>query len=249
MLRYEDLNDITDGKTYQLDDMVPCNTNGCDGCSKCCESDMGKSIVLDPHDIYQMTKATGKIFDQLLVEFYIEISMIDGLALPNMKMDKGCKFLVDQRCTIHKARPGICRLFPLGRLYQGRDFSYIFQIHECEKKDLTDVKVRDWLGFEDAERHGAFVKKWHTFLKMVRRRVEEADTAYSARSTSPEEDAKAVENSESMEAFSYDKEEAKKAIMTSLLRWFFMNPYDTERDFDSQFEERMRACMKELRGH
>lgn len=53
--------------------------------------------------------------------------------------------------------------------------------------------------------------------KMVRRRVEEADTAYSARSTSPEEDAKAVENSESMEAFSYDKEEAKKAIMTSLL--------------------------------
>lgn len=53
MLRYEDLNDITDGKTYQLDDMVPCNTNGCDGCSKCCESDMGKSIVLDPYDIYR----------------------------------------------------------------------------------------------------------------------------------------------------------------------------------------------------
>ena len=74
MLRYDDLNEISDGRLYSENDMVKADTHGCNGCSKCCESDMGNSIVLDPYDIYNLTKGTGRSFDDLLVAFLVELS-------------------------------------------------------------------------------------------------------------------------------------------------------------------------------
>ena len=64
MLRYDDLNEISDGRLYSENDMVKADTHGCNGCSKCCESDMGNSIVLDPYDIYNLTKGTGRYNDK-----------------------------------------------------------------------------------------------------------------------------------------------------------------------------------------
>ena len=166
MLRYDDINDISDGKLYGADDMVKADTAGCAGCSKCCESDMGDTIVLDPFDIYNMTLATGKSFDELLTSFQVELGMKDTIILPHLKMDKGCTFLNDEkRCSIHKRRPSICRLFPLGRIYNEKGFDYFLQIGECEKEDRTEVRVRDWLGIDDLDGHSAFIMKWHRFIK------------------------------------------------------------------------------------
>ncbi|MBO4863621.1 MAG: YkgJ family cysteine cluster protein [Eubacterium sp.] len=183
MLRYEDINQISDGKIYAADDMVPAGTNGCAGCSRCCESDMGNTIVLTPYDMYELTKATDKTFDELLTEFKIELSMMDGIILPNLKMDEGCGFLKDGRCTIHAHRPGICRLFPLGRIYYdslkdpSKDkkdgFGYFLQTGECPVPDKSDVKVSDWLGIENLDRNTAFINKWHNFLKFEKRKVGE----------------------------------------------------------------------------
>ena len=43
MLRDCDLDKITDGKRYQLSDMVKADCDDCKGCSACCH-DMGNSI-------------------------------------------------------------------------------------------------------------------------------------------------------------------------------------------------------------
>ena len=122
MLREGTLADISDGRLYELNDMVRADCAGCAGCSKCCRSDMGTSITLDPYDVWMLKKGTGRDFSDM-VEKEIKLSVLDGLILPHMNMEKGCQFLDEGgRCTIHPYRPSICRLFPLGRYYENGDF-------------------------------------------------------------------------------------------------------------------------------
>lgn len=231
MLRYENLKDFTDGRTYGLNDMARIGTRGCKGCSLCCESNMGNTIVLDPRDIRDMTKATGKTFDELLTAFIIELSMVDGIVLPNLKMDQGCRFLQEGRCRIHDARPGICRLFPLGRLYRGDEFVYIRQTGVCPVKDPEKVKVQKWLGYPDPEKHAAFVRKWHKFLSMERKKVKDAGSRFQNRQ---------------QDDVTYDPQEVMKRIMKTVLQWFYLDPY-SDGDFYQEFDERMRGCLSELR--
>jgi len=111
MLR--DLQEISDGKIYGCNDMVRAACGDCAGCHACCEK-MGTSIVLDPCDIWRLTNVTGKNFEQLLADT-IELQVVDGVILPNLRMDgekEQCVFLNEQgRCRIHAMRPGLCRVF------------------------------------------------------------------------------------------------------------------------------------------
>ena len=61
----KNLEEISDGKRYGLNDMVRAACNDCAGCSSCCE-DMGESIILDPLDIYELTKNLNTTFENLL---------------------------------------------------------------------------------------------------------------------------------------------------------------------------------------
>ena len=132
MKRNVDMSEISDGNLYDLNDMVKADCQDCKGCSACCRG-MGQSIILDPLDVYHLTTGLNTTFDQLL-EQAIELNVFDGVILPNLKMtnDGGsCYFLNEEgRCKIHPFRPGICRLFPLGRVYEENGFKYFLQIHQ-----------------------------------------------------------------------------------------------------------------------
>ncbi|SEQ78685.1 hypothetical protein SAMN02910369_02420 [Lachnospiraceae bacterium NE2001] len=268
MLRYEDISEISDGRLYGAEDKALLGTNGCKGCSHCCESDMGHSIVLTPYDMYQLKKGTGKSFDELLVSFVLELSMIDEVILPHLKMDTGCKFLKDGRCTIHEFRPGICRLFPLGRLYEGDAFKYFLQINECVKTSRTPVKISDWLGIEDLDKNTANISKWHKFLKYETKRVteikemagfeikrieglEEKDLLGHAIATGEAEiyEEKGADDyrRDKLEELAEEAELRVKEIMKTVLRIFYMEGYNTEADFYEQFDARMKQCLAELR--
>ena len=45
------LEEISDGKLYDIEDTVKADTCGCDGCNDCC-CDVGELVVLTPFDIY-----------------------------------------------------------------------------------------------------------------------------------------------------------------------------------------------------
>lgn len=147
MKRNVSLEEISDGKLYTLNDMVKADCHDCRGCSACCRG-MGSSIILDPLDVCRLSVNLGKSFDELL-EKELELGMVDGAILPNLRMtgpEEACVFLDGRgRCSIHSFRPGICRLFPLGRYYQEREFRYFLQVHECPKPDRTKVKVKKWI--------------------------------------------------------------------------------------------------------
>ena len=65
MLREIDFAKVSDGKFYQLGDMVKADCQGCAGCSECCRG-MGTSIVLDPLDVHRISSGLGKSFEELL---------------------------------------------------------------------------------------------------------------------------------------------------------------------------------------
>lgn len=166
MKRYIDINDISDGRLYTANDMVKADCHDCKGCSACCRG-MGSSIILDPMDVWQMSNGLQMSFSKLM-EKDIELHVVDGMILPNLRMDEegeACAFLNEEgRCSIHRFRPGICRLFPLGRYYEDQGFRYFLQIHECSKTDRSKIKVKKWIDMPDFKVYEQYIKDWHAFL-------------------------------------------------------------------------------------
>ncbi len=167
MKRNVDLKEISDGRLYSSGDMVRADCRDCEGCSECCRG-MGSSIILDPMDVWRLQKGIKKGFQALLEEGKIELNMADGMILPNLKMDaerESCPFLDGQgRCSIHDCRPGLCRLFPLGRYYEENGFRYFIQIHECRKQDRGKIKIKKWLGIPNLKAYENYILEWHGFL-------------------------------------------------------------------------------------
>lgn len=162
------LDKISDGKLYDIEDMVKADTCGCNGCSDCCK-DVGDLVMLTPFDVNEIVNFLGIGFDELLGD-KIELRESNKILLPYLKMQKNkyCSFLNKEgRCMIHSKRPNICRLFPLGRVYKDDDFKYFLQIGNCPKENLKDVKVSKWLGIENYEKNKKFILQWHKFIKAL----------------------------------------------------------------------------------
>lgn len=227
VLRNVSLEEISDGRLYGLNDMAKLGCNDCSGCSSCCRG-MGNTIVLDPYDVWRLTGGLGVSLQQLLAD-HLELNVVDGIILPNLKLagaSEQCTFLNEAgRCSIHPYRPGICRLFPLGRYYEEDGFRYILQVHECEKRNRSKVKIRKWMDTPDMERYDAYIAEWHAFLKQLRIRigaeVDEETVAKTGRPPSPD---------------------LAKSVSMYILQQFYLLSYDNSRDFYSQYEARMAAA-------
>ncbi len=219
MLRDCDLNEISDGRRYLLSDMVKADCHDCKGCSACCH-DMGTSIVLDPLDFYRISSYLKYSFEAMLNN-QIELNIVDGLILPNLKMaethDKPCVFLNEShRCAIHPYRPGICRIFPLGRLYENNSFSYILQTKECLNDQKSKIKVSKWIDTPNVKQNQHFITDWHYFLKELHERL-----------------------------LAQGDEAMIKKVTMQLLHFFYIEPYQPEEDFYTQFYTRF-ANFKSL---
>ena len=179
MKRNVSLEEISDGRLYTSNDMVKADCGDCQGCSACCHG-MGESIVLDPLDIYRLTTNLEMSFEALMNR-YIELNVVDGIILPNLRMagaQEACGFLDGNgRCSIHAHRPGICRLFPLGRYYEGDGFKYFLQTNECKKENRTKVKVKKWIDTPNLKQYEAFISDWHNLLMKLEERANDSDEA------------------------------------------------------------------------
>lgn len=169
MRRNVSMNEISDGRFYGLNDMVKADCQNCEGCFDCCTG-MGESVVLDPLDVHRLSLNLKKDPKELLY-VTLQLDVVDGNILPHLRMEgpkERCQFLNEKgRCSIHPFRPGICRLFPLGRYYENGSFSYFLQIHECRKQNRAKIKVKKWIDTPDLKQYEAFVTDWHYFLKDV----------------------------------------------------------------------------------
>ncbi len=218
MKRNVSLEEISDGRLYGINDMVKADCHGCKGCSQCCRG-MGNSIILDPFDSYRMAKGLEKELSEL-IGIAVELNVVDGVVLPNLRMAgemEACTFLNEEgRCSIHAFRPGICRLFPLGRYYENGSFRYFLQTGECNEKVRSKVKVSKWIDTPDIMQNQQYIITWHYLLNQVEELVNDSED----------------------DGF-------RKNLNLFLLNVFYLTPYDKERDFYEQFEERL-ARFREI---
>lgn len=175
MERNIDMNEVSDGKLYTANDMVRADCGGCQGCSACCHG-MGSSITLDPLDVFRLCAGLKTDFSGLMAD-KIELNIVDSLILPNLKLagpKEACVFLNEAgRCSIHPFRPGICRMFPLGRFYEDGSFWYFLQVHECPRPNKAKVKIKKWLDIPELRQYEQFVRDWHYYLKDLEKQVKE----------------------------------------------------------------------------
>lgn len=217
MLRNVELSEISDGKLYDANDMVKADCHDCEGCCDCCRG-MGNTVVLDPLDVHRLSVFLKKTSEELIGR-EIALDVFDGNILPHLCMTgsgEQCVFLNARgRCSIHQARPGFCRLFPLGRYYENGSFRYFLQVHECPKTNRSKIKVRKWIDTPDVKSYEAFVSDWHYFLKDVQ------EVLYGT------EDTDLIKN-----------------LNLYVVNRFYMQPYEENRDFYQQFYERMKEARE-----
>lgn len=193
--------------------------NDCAGCHKCCTG-MGDTIILDPYDIYELIKGTNQTISTLL-ESALSLGVVDGIIQPHIRMNDNsnhCPFLSDKgRCSIHTFRPGFCRLFPLGRVYDDNSFTYFHQIHECPYPNKSKVKIKAWLGIDNIKIYEKYINDWHFFLK----------------------DMQAFINS-------CQDEQLIKTLNMLILNTFYLENYNITVEFYAQFYERMSLVRNKL---
>ena len=196
---------------YHLNDMVRADCHDCRGCSACCR-EMGDSILLDPYDAYQFQKK-GMPVQTLIDSGAVALTVWRGMILPHLKMSEetgACPFLsAEGRCGIHTFRPGICRLFPLGRNFADGKLNYFLLENACENHSRSKIRVSRWLGIEPADDYHEFVIKWHDFRRDM------------------------------VDILSGAAEDQAKQLNLYLLHIFFLNPYELESDFYTQFAGRI----------
>lgn len=220
MLRQVSMEEISDGKLYGPNDLVKADCHDCEGCSDCC-CGMGESIILDPYDVYRLTAGLHRSFEELLQK-NLELHVVDGVILPNLKMageKECCTFLNEAgRCSIHSCRPGICRLFPLGRYYDEKQtLHYFLQTGECNKTNRSKIKVKKWVDTPQFGRNEQFVLRWHYFVLDLQKLLTQQ----------------------------HDMEKARKINLYVLEKFFFAG-WDTEKDFYEQFDGRVTQAQTAL---
>lgn len=206
---------ISDGKKYTSEDLAKISCDNCENCSACCKF-TDDTIFLDPWDMYMLKKVVSDSFDDLMKKGSIGLTLADGVVTPYLGKDKNtkaCVFLNERgRCSIHDNRPGFCRMFPLGRVFEDDGtFKYFNQIYECPYPNKSKIKIKTFLGIDRLKTYEEFVVIWHGIQKNLSEFVMQSDD-----------------------------EELIKQLNMKMLTIFFINPYDTSDDFYPQFEARIK---------
>ena len=219
MRREVTLEEISDGKLYDANDMVKADCQDCKGGCDCCKG-MGDSVILDPYDVCRLARGLGRNPADL-IGTVLELGVSDGNILPHLRMqgrEERCVFLNEEgRCSVHAIRPGFCRLFPLGRYYTEENFKYIIQVHECAKKNRSKIKVKKWIDTPDLKQYEKFVWDWHQFLLDVQ------EVFYQT------EDTELIKN-----------------LNMYVISRFYTKPYEEAQDFYVQFYERLEEAKNLL---
>ena len=184
--------------------------------------------MLSPKDIYNMSKELG-IKPEGLFERYCEVYVGPDSRVPIVRLKprgsvKRCPLLKNRKCMVHKSKPTVCAMYPLGRwivaanpkeglkdISQGK-FQYIFSDPGCGDASETHT-VREYLESFGIPVPDEFFMEWQqTVLEMgnIFRKLE-----------------KTVSN-ETMEL-------VRRAAFIGLY-----SHYETEKDFMPQFDSNVK---------
>lgn len=200
---------------------------GCKMCGKCCTN--REDIMLTPRDIFRMAKELEMGMTDF-VEKYCECyigpsSKVPLIRLISVGQDKHCPLLENRKCIVHRSKPSVCALFPIGRSFRMEDgkeinaqnMDYIFMNPGCGDGSETHT-VRDWLTAFNIPLEDEFHIIWTQGVTDMSKRLREYVTKA-------------------------DEQEAR--MLYSALFLGLYGSYHLESDFMPQFERNIRLA-KEL---
>jgi len=219
----------------------------CEQCGKCCRD--REDILLSPHDIYHMVKATKMPVLEMLQK-YTEVYLGPNSNLPIVRIvyrqesngSTTCPFLgrKDDKyyCRIHDNKPYVCRSYPLGRMtsfiangnkksetdypryFEQPQYGPLCQGMANAVKNNTKHTVLDWVGGK--EKKDAADKYWVLFNRFT---------------------SKLSETINLKELFNLKNEQLKKTCFSMMAQLLYMD-YDFETDENGFLEQYERNTNK-----
>ena len=144
----------------------------CDQCGRCCKN--REDILLNPYDLHRASKTLGIPADKFISRYCIvyigESSRLPCVLLKPVGEDKACPLLKDNLCTIHKGKPTVCALYPLGRatkMQRNEDgsvspadgFFYFMNQVDCGLRD-EEHSVSEWLSEFNLQESETWFMEW-----------------------------------------------------------------------------------------
>lgn len=205
----------------------------CTMCGKCCIN--REDILLTPKDLYNMSKELGTTPKEFVGQ-YCETYIGGDSRMPIVRLKprgsiKRCPLLKDRKCSVHKAKPAVCAMFPIGRCLisqAGEPLSekitadriqYIFTDPGCGD-DAETHTVREWLNAFGLSIEDDYFTKWQQTLLELSNIFRDAEKVTSKR--------------------------VMELSWTATYAGLYLN-YDMEQDFLPQFEENAQEILALIR--
>lgn len=197
----------------------------CRGCGKCCKN--RDDVLLTPADLFRIAKHFGKTPAEIINEYcdcYIGgTSRFPIVRLRPKGKTRACPFLVEKRCLVHKSKPTVCALYPLGRSTATSEKDgipegpkYLLQQVDCGSRSKT-MTVRKWLEKFNIPLHDEFQIMWHALISDASGFFRQLDSSVSKELL----------------------DEMQNALGQSLY-----TKYDTSQDFLPQFENNVESARE-----
>ena len=145
----------------------------CKQCGNCCKN--REDILLNPFDLNRLAHAL-KMPQQEVVQKYCSVYIGEASRLPCVCIkpigkNKICPFLKNdgRHCFVHKEKPTVCALFPLGRgiaLDEGKSVFYILQDVKCGLRNEKHTP-EEWLNEFNLHESEEWFVEWSEFVGKV----------------------------------------------------------------------------------
>lgn len=170
----QDIADHLDQMQIGLDDTFRFH---CTCCGKCCVD--REDILLPPRDVYRIAKELKlqpiEFYRQYCESYIGENSGIPIVRLKPVGNAKRCPLLHKRKCMVHRVKPSVCALYPLGRFMEMKnrdaqeerllqpEVRYLLQ--PCDCGDTSEEHtVRQWLSnFNISLEDKAFIR-WNQLI-------------------------------------------------------------------------------------
>ena len=165
----------------------------CRECGKCCQN--REDIMLTARDLHRMAAELGRTMEYIVrryCEVYIgESSRIPIVRLKPSGINRVCPLLRGKRCLVHKSKPTICALYPLGRaiLFDPADIGapgsklvYFHQPTSCGEKTQPHT-VSGWLNKFGLPIEDEFHSLWTDAIMFVSEFSQNAESTETPKKT------------------------------------------------------------------
>ena len=196
----------------------------CTQCGKCCIN--REDILLNPKDLYNLA-ATLSISQEEAVKQYGETYMGGTSRLPIVRLRpqgsiKRCPLLKDRKCMVHKAKPTVCAMYPLGRCLaisqdtmsriETAELKPQFILNEVDCGDNAEEHtVREWLESFGIPVEDQYYIRWQRIAMLASKVIKSMEGSWTPHGLN--------------------------MLLTLIYNVLYLG-YDMDKEFEPQFEER-----------